>query len=157
MKNKIRNIFLIIFVSFFITSFATSQELNFQANSIELVDKDQRIIAKKNIKIFNENETIYADEMDYDKSKQVIKAYGNIRIENLNKNIEIFSDQLIYNKNEEKIFLNKNIKINLEKKIIINTEEIVYDKLKDEIIVDVPSNFKDYFGNKFRPTNQDFC
>ena len=81
MKNKIRNIFLIIFVSFFITSFATSQELNFQANSIELVDKDQRIIAKKNIKIFNENETIYADEMDYDKSKQVIKANGNIRIE----------------------------------------------------------------------------
>ena len=156
MKNKIRNIFLIIFVSFFITSFATSQELNFQANSIELVDKDQRIIAKKNIKIFNENETIYADEMDYDKSKQVIKAYGNIRIENLNKNIEIFSDQLIYNKNEEKIFLNKNIKINLEKKIIINTEKIVYDKLKDEIIVDVPSNFKDYFGNKISTNKSRF-
>ena len=57
---------------------AISEEINFEANLIELIDKDKRIIAKKNVKIFNNTETIYADEMDYDKSKQIIKAKGNI-------------------------------------------------------------------------------
>ena len=36
-----------------------------------------RIIAKKNVKIFNQEETIYANEMDYDKSRQIIKAIGD--------------------------------------------------------------------------------
>ena len=47
MKNKIKNIIFLIFLSFFTNSLVTGQEINFQANSIELVDKDQRIIAKK--------------------------------------------------------------------------------------------------------------
>ena len=75
-----------------------------------MIDKDNKIIAKKNVKIFNEKETIYADEMDYDKSNQIIKAKGNIKIENLDQNIEIFGDELTYFKNEEKIILNKNVK-----------------------------------------------
>ena len=45
--------------------------------------------------------------MDYDKLKQIIKAKGNIRIENLEENIEIFGDELIYFINDEKIILNK--------------------------------------------------
>ena len=53
--------------------------------------------------------------MDYDKSKQIIKAKGNIKIENLEENIEIFGDELTYFKNKEKIILNKNVKINFEK------------------------------------------
>ena len=69
-----------------------------------MIDKDNRIIAKKNVKIFNKKETIYADEMDYDKSKQIIKAKGNIKIENLDENIEIFGDELIILKKKKKLF-----------------------------------------------------
>ena len=100
-----------------------------------MIDKDKRIIAKKNVKIFNEKETIYADEMDYDKLKQIIKAKGNIRIENLEENIEILGDELTYFKKEEKIILNKNVKINFDKKILFNTKKIVYDKIKNKLIV----------------------
>ena len=124
-----------------------SQEIKFEANFIELIDEDKRIIAKKNIKIFSEKETIYADEMDYDKLKQIIKAKGNIRIENLEENIEIFGDELIYFINDEKIILNKNVKIDFEEKLLFNTQKVVYDKRKKQIIVDNFSTFKDYFGN----------
>ena len=124
-----------------------SQEIKFEANFIELIDEDKRIIAKKNIKIFSEKETIYADEMDYDKLKQIIKAKGNIRIENLEENIEIFGDELIYFINDEKIILNKNVKIDFEEKLLFNTKKVVYDKRKKQIIVDNFSTFKDYFGN----------
>ena len=53
--------------------------------------------------------------MDYDKSKQIIKAKGDIRIENLDENIEILGDELTYFKEEEKIVLDKNVNINFEK------------------------------------------
>ena len=83
MKNNIKNfIYILIFVSMLISSQSKSDEIKFEANSIELIDKDERILAKKNVKIFNEEETIYADEMDYDKVKQIIKAKGNIIVEN---------------------------------------------------------------------------
>ncbi len=148
MKNKITKFILLILINLSITSNLMSDEINFEANSVELIDKDNRIIAKKNVKIFNQKETIYADEMDYDRSNQIIKAKGNIKIKNLEDGIEIFSDELTYLKSEEKIILNKNVEINLEKKFFFNTEKIIYDKLNNQININDFSNFKDMFGNK---------
>ena len=147
MKNKIKIFTLFILINLCITSNLVSNEVNFEANSIELKEKDSRIIAKKNLKIFNQKETIYANEMDYDKSSQIIKAKGDIKIENLEEDIEIFGDELTYFKNEEKIILIKNIKINFGKNLIFNTEKILYDKTKKQIDVNSFSNFKDQFGN----------
>ena len=102
MKNNIKNfIYILIFVSMLISSQSKSEEIKFEANSIELIDKDERILAKKNVKIFNEEETIYADEMDYDKVKQIIKAKGNIIVENKDQKIKILSDKIDYNKKNE--------------------------------------------------------
>ncbi len=148
MKNKIKKIVFLILINLFICSNLLSDEINFEANSIELIDKDNKIIAKKNVKIFNQNETIYADEMDYDKSNQIIKAKGDIRIENLNENIEILGDELTYFKEEEKIVLNKNVNINFEKSIFFNTNKITYDKINNQIVFNSFSNFKDKFGNQ---------
>ncbi len=148
MKNKIKKIVFLILINLFVTSNLFSEEINFEANSIELIDKDNKIIAKKNVKIFNQNETIYANEMDYDKSKQIIKARGDVRIENLDENLEILGDELTYFKEEEKITLNKNVKINFQKSIFFNTNKIIYDKLKNQIVVNSFSNFKDKFGNE---------
>ena len=148
MKSKITKFILLILINLSITSNLMSDEINFEANSVELIDKDNRIIAKKNVKIFNQKETIYADEMDYDRSNQIIKAKGDIKIKNLEDGIEIFSDELTYLKSEEKIILNKNVEINLEKKFFFNTEKIIYDKLNNQININDFSNFKDQFGNK---------
>ncbi len=57
MKNNIKNIvFILIFISLFISAKSVSEEIKFEANSIELIDKDERILAKKNVKIFNKKE-----------------------------------------------------------------------------------------------------
>ena len=117
MKNRIKKLIFILIINFFVISNVLSEEIKFEANTIELVDKDKRIIAKKNVKIYNEGETIYADEMDYDKSKQIINAKGNIIIDNLNENIKIYSEELTYLKNIEKIILTKKIAIIPEIKI----------------------------------------
>ena len=148
MKNKIKKIVFLILINLFISPNLLGDEINFEANSIELIDKDNKIIAKKNVKIFNQNETIYANEMDYDKSKQIIKAKGDIRIENLDENIEILGDELTYFKEEEKIVLDKNVNINFEKSIFFNTNKIIYDKINNQIVFDSFSNFRDKFGNQ---------
>ena len=102
MKNKITKFILLILINFFVTSYLFGEEINFEANSIELIDKDNRIKAKKMLKFLVKKEIIYANEMDYDKSKQIIKAKGDIRIENLEDNIEIFGDELTYIKIKRK-------------------------------------------------------
>ena len=147
MKNKYTKLVLLILINLIVTSHLASEEINFEANSIELIDKDNRIIAKKNVKIFNQDETIYANEMDYDKIGQIIKAKGNIKIENLEEDIEIFGDELTYFINKEQIILNKNVKISFEKDLFFNTEKVIYDKTKKQISVDNTSKFKDKFGN----------
>ena len=148
MKNKIKKFTFFLLLNIFILTNVIAQEISFEANSIELKDNDKRIIAKNNVKIFNEKEVIYADEMDYNKLNQIITAKGNIRIENLEENIKIFSDELTYIKNEEKIILNKNVKINFGKKLTFNTDKIVYDKIEKQILINNFSNFTDNFGNK---------
>ena len=148
MKNKFTKLVLLILINLIVTSHLASEEINFEANSIELIDKDNRIIAKKNVKIFNQEETIYANEMDYDKIGQIIKAKGNIKIENLEDDIEIFGDELTYFINKELIVLNNNIKINFEKNLFLNTEKIIYDKKNKQISINNISKFEDKFGNK---------
>jgi len=156
MKNKFRQTIFLIFINFFITPHLLCKEINFEANFIELIDEEKRIIAKKNVKIFNENEIIYADEMDYDKLKQIIKAKGNIRIKDIDQNLEIVGEELIYFKNQEKLILNKNVNINYDKKVSFKTDEITYDKIKKQIIVSGYSNIKDNFGNKISSEKSKF-
>ena len=147
MKNKTKKLIFLLFLNFFITSNLIGEEIKFEANTIEFLDKEKKIIAKKNVKIFNPKENIYADEMEYDKSNQIIKAKGNITVENSEENIKIFSDELIYFINEEKIILNKNVKIDFKKIKLFETEEVVYDKIKDQVITNDISNFEDEYGN----------
>ena len=156
MKNKITIFIRIILVNFFIFSNSICEEIKFEANTIELIDKDQRIIAKKNVKIFNEDETIFANEMDYDKLKEIIKAKGDVRVENINKKIEILSDELDYSKKTEQIIFNKNVEIKFEDNFIFNTNKAVYDKFKDEININNFSSLKDQYGNTITSENFKF-
>ena len=91
--------------------------------------------------------------MDYDKSKQIIEATGNIKIENLKQTISIVSDKLKYLKNLEKILISENVQIEFEDKFIFNTDKAVYDKLKKQILVDNDFEINDKFGNKIKSKN----
>ncbi len=157
MKNKSQIVFhFIILINFFIAFYSLSEEIKFEANSIEIIDEDKKIIAKKNVKIFNESEVIYADEMDYNKFNQIIKAKGNVRIENAKDNIKILSDELNYTQKDDIISLNKNIQIELYDGFVLNTNKAIYNKLKGEIVVSGYSNLNDKFGNSISSDNLKF-
>ncbi len=141
--------FFLIFFTHFLSSY--SDELKFEATSIEIIDKDKIIIADNGVKIFSGEEIVIdADKMRYDKEKKFLQAEGNIIIKDQSENIEIFSDKITYDKNAEKIVSSGNVEIKFENDYILNTKEIVYLKNTQEIIINYTTTIKDNFENEIQ-------
>ena len=148
MKNNFITKFS-FFLLFLVNSLSVySEELKFEATSIEIIDKDKIVIAKDGVKIFSGNEiVIEADQMKYDKEKKFLNANGNILITNQIENIRINSDNISYDKNAEKIVSSGNVRLNFEDNYTLNTKEIIYLKNSEEIIINNISKIKDNLGN----------
>ena len=148
---------LVFFFIFFINFLSVySEELKFEASSIEIIDKDKIVIAKDGVKILSGNELVIdADQMRYDKEKKFLEANGNIVITNQIKNIKIYSDNISYNKNAEKIVSSGNVEVKFENDYFLNTKEIIYLKDSGEITINHESKVKDSLGNiiKFEKLN----
>ena len=149
MKDKILILFLsLIFKILFITN-TLSEEIKFEANVIEFLDKDKKIIAEKNVKIFsNTGVVINADKMDYNKEIGIINAEGEIIIENNDNDIKIYGDKLIYDQNLNKLKVSKNVEIKISDDYTLETELINYDIVKKEIVIETIANIFDNLGNK---------
>jgi len=138
--------FLIIFINF---SNSYSEELKFEATSIEIIDKDKIIIAKDGVKIISGSETVIdANQMRYDKEKKFLEANGNIVVTNQTENIKIYSDKITYDKNVEKIVSSGNVEIKFENNYTLYTKEIIYLKNNEEILINSTSKIKDNLGNQ---------
>ena len=149
MKDKILILFLsLIFKILFITN-ALSEEIKFEANVIEFLDKDKKIIAEKNVKIFsNTGVVINADKMEYNKEIGIINAEGEILIENNDNDIKIYGDKLTYDQNLNKLKVSKNAEIKILDNYTLETELINYDIVKKEIVIETIANIFDNLGNK---------
>ncbi len=149
MRNNL--VFKLIFFLIFCINLSNSysEELKFEASSIEIVDKDKIIIAEDGVKILSGDEiVILADQMRYDKEKKFLEASGNILITNQIENIEIISDKITYDKNIEKIVSSGNVGIKFEKDYTLKTKEIIYLKDSEEILINDISKIKDNLGNE---------
>ena len=149
MKNKFNLKIFVIFIYFLYFFSANSEELKFEASSIEIIDKDKIIIAKDGVKVLLDDEiTIDANQMRYDKENKLLNAEGNIVIKNQVENIEIYSDNIFYDMNLEKIISSGNVEINFENNYTLKTEEINYLKKTAEVIINYPTKITDKFENK---------
>ena len=115
MKNKIFNIITFIIINLILIQYSVSDEINFEANIIELLDKDKKIVAKKNVKILTDSEIITSEEMVYSKDTGIAELKGNLLLKKLDNSLKIYSDELIYKKKVEEITLKKNV---LEQKLL---------------------------------------
>ena len=126
-----------------------SEELKFEAASIEILDKDKIIIAKDGVKILSGDEIVIdANQMRYDKEEEFLEASGNIIITNQVKNIEIISDNITYDKKKEKIISSGNVEIKFENNYTLKTKQIIYLKDSEEILINNISKIKDKLGNE---------
>ncbi|WP_440670131.1 LPS-assembly protein LptD [Candidatus Pelagibacter sp. HIMB1483] len=104
MLNKISIFIIIILSNLFFSSVYGNDQLNFDISQIEILDKGNKIVGKKRGKITtNDGITIDADQFEYDKIKNILKASGNIRIKDEINNYDIYSENVLYSKKSEKI------------------------------------------------------
>ena len=140
-------IFFLIFCINISNSF--SEELKFEASSIEVLDKDKIIIAKEGVKILSGDKIVIdADQMRYNKEEKFLEASGNIVITNQIENIEITSDSITYDKKKEKIISSGNVEIKFQDDYTLKTQEIIYLKNSEEILINNISKIKDNLGNE---------
>ena len=104
MPNKIFIIFIIILSNIIFLNAYGNDQMSFDVTEIEIIDGGNKIIGKNRGTISTNNGvTINADEFEFDKNKNILKANGNIKITDEINNLEIVGEKILYNKENEKI------------------------------------------------------
>ena len=97
MKNKIN--LLLIFASFILfANLSLAEEINFESNTIDILNKGELIKATGNVKaIVDSGLIISGDVAEYDKKKSILSITGNVSVDDKEKNIYFVSDIVIFN------------------------------------------------------------
>ena len=116
--------------------------------------KDQeKIFTKGNSKAKNENNTIIAQNLEYDKIKNIFKAKNDVVVKDLNKDITIFADKITYFKNEERVITKGKTKALIEKKYIFNSKDVLYLREIDELSSQNKTTLEVDNGNIYKLNN----
>ena len=135
MKNKIFKFAFIIFFLIVPVSSNSQEQFNFDITQIDILQNGNKFVGTKRGTITSNNGIeINADEFEYDKKLNVLKARGNVQIIDEINNYEIFSQNIIYEKNNDFIYTNKKSKaLDTKRGIEMNAEIFEYNILKNII------------------------
>ncbi len=142
MPNKITSIFLIIF-SLIIFNANSDDQINFDVSEIQILDEGNKIIGKDRGTITtNSGIIIDADEFEFDKLKNILKAKGNIKIKDKINNYDFNANNILYDKNNEKIeiigkseaLIDQNYKFKTDDIIILREEMIISSEIGAKIL-----------------------
>ena len=133
MINKTLIFFLILshLISFNLYS---SEQISFDVTEIEIIDGGDKIIGK-NRGIINSNDeiTIEADEFEFDKKKNILKAKGNILIIDRINGYNFSAQEIIYNTNKERIELKGKAEATIDNDYKFSSQNIII--LRNEMII----------------------
>ena len=125
MKNKILFFLIVILNNLFFSNLYSNDQLNFDISQIEILDGGNKIVGKKRGKITtNDGITINADQFEYDKIQNILKANGNIEIDDKLNDYSISSENVTYFKNTETIKINGESNSLIYSKYNFKTEDI---------------------------------
>ena len=143
MLNKNFIFFIIISFNLIFSNVSSNDQLNFDISQIEIIDGGNKIIGKKRGKITSNNGiTVNADQFEYDKINNILKASGNVKIKDEINKYEVSSQNIIYFKDDEKIIIdgksdfliNSNYNFKTEDITILRKEKIISSNKNATII-----------------------
>ena len=77
----------------------------FDVTEIEILEEGNKFLGKNGGKAITENGiTIYAENFEYNKLKNILYANTKVKVEDKSNNITIYTDKITYLKNDEIIF-----------------------------------------------------
>ncbi len=133
MQNKIFLFFLIVFNLLSIHTYGSDQ-ISFDVTEIEIIDGGNKIIGKNRGTITTDNGiTIEANQFEFDKIKNIIKAEGNIIIEDQFNNYNFSAQNVLYIKNKERIELKGKVEASIDTNYKFNSDNIVI--LRNDMLI----------------------
>ncbi len=142
MSNKIIIIF-IIFFNFISFKVYGDDQINFDVTEIEILDEGNKIIGKNRGTITTNNGIIIdADNFEFNKITNILKAQGNVKIKDQTNDFDFFAQNILYNKNDEKIevkgkseaLINSNYKFETENAMILVDEKVISSEIGATIL-----------------------
>ena len=114
---------------------------------------EEKIFTKGNSKAENENNTISASNLEYDKIQNIYKAKENAVVKDYKKDATLYADQITYLKNEERIFTKGKTKAFIEKKYTFKSEDVSYLRNSNKIFSQKKSSVEDDNSNIYTLDN----
>ena len=155
MKSNFLYFFNLLIINFFLISATLSAEIfNFDVTEVKILEEGNKFIGKKEgIATSEDGTTIKANEFEYDKSKNILIAVGNVYVHNKKDKIKIFSQKVTYYKNKELIITEGQSKAT-DDEIIIEAHKFNFNKITnilsangDVKIDDTIENYKIFADN----------
>jgi LPS-assembly protein len=130
-----------------------TQNLIITSDKAIYLKNEEKVYTSGNSRAVNENNTITASSLEYDKINNIFTAEKNAVAEDIKKNSVIYADKITYLKNEEKIFTEGKTKAIIEKKYIFNSENVSYFRNIERISSQKKSSMEDDNGNIYKLDN----
>ena len=148
MINKIKYILIIFFIKLIFFNIAQANEqFNFDVTKIEILENGNLFKGLDRGKIIvNNGIIINANNFEYDKILNRLKANGEVEIIDTIENYKIYSDKVTYFKKEEKIFTEGNSRA-INKNITINANKLIHNKILNTFKANGDASIVDKFNN----------
>ena len=128
MKNNIIKLIIIFCIVVNFPSTLAQEQFNFSITEIEIFEKGNKFRGLKRGTITTDNGiSLDADRFEYDKNLNILKAFGNVIINDEINEVKIESDDIVYLRNDEKIFTNTKSKA-ISNSTVINANSFNYNK-----------------------------
>ena len=156
MKNKICKIIYLLFFSLLTINVNGQEQFNFDVTEIIILENGNKFIGTKRGTITSNNDiVIKADQFEYEKKLNILKASGNVKLFDKKNNYEIYSNNVTYNKKKNLILTEKNSKaFDLKNNIEINAENFKYRVTENIIIAENRANIENKIANYKISSNQ---
>ena len=148
--NKIKNIFK---AKKKVVVNDLEKETTIYADEITYLKNDEKVYTNGNSKAVNENNTITALSLKYDKIKNVFEAKKNAVVTDLEKKTTIYADEITYLKNDEKVFTKGKTRALIENKYKFNSEDVSYYRNLGDLTSQKESLVEDESGNIYKVKN----
>jgi LPS-assembly protein len=129
------------------------ENVTITADKMIYFKNNEKVFTVGNSKAYNENNTISALNLEYDKINNKFIAKKKVVITDSEKNTTIYTDKATYLKNEEKIFSKGKTKALIEKKYIFNSKDVTYLRNTEKLFSEEKSIVDDDNGNNYKLDN----
>jgi len=129
------------------------KETTIYADEITYLKNEEKVFTKGKTKAVNDNNTITASSLEYDKINNIFKAKKNAVVNDFEKETTIYADEITYLKNEEKVFTTGKTKALIQNKYKFDSKNVTYFRNSDDLFSQKTSSVEDDNGNIYKLKN----